>query len=93
MRVQREGDLLSGGDSSGKEAHNVRAGGKRITTALTLSTGQNGFNPSLPAESLPTVRINGVPIVLEGYAYAPHTNGVTVQTETALGGDANVVAG
>jgi uncharacterized Zn-binding protein involved in type VI secretion len=91
-QIQTEGDLLSGGDASGPETHNVRINGRRITTLGTLSTGQNGFNPSPAIAGSTFVTINGIPIVLVGGLYAPHSNGVVVQQESALGSGFPVTA-
>lgn len=75
---------MSFGDSAGAETHNFFVNGVRVATFPTLSTGQNGFNPTPPLPVAGRMTINNRPIVAAGDVYAPHTNGIIVVSETAL---------
>ncbi len=93
MNVQVVGALLSAGDSSGPESHTVLVNGVPVVTLGSLSTGQNGFAPSPAIEGSASVFVNGKPVVRAGDKYAPHSNGLIVIQETALGGAASVRVG
>lgn len=74
--VQREGDPISCGDKHGSAA-GFRLNGKRVALLGELSAGHDGFPPTPVLTGESRFRVNGVPIVLEGAAYAPHTRGDT----------------
>lgn len=71
------------GGTHGVGVATIRINGSPIATQGQLSSGHEGFPPSISIQGSSTVRANGAGIMVSGDMYAPHTSGDKVDTDVA----------
>lgn len=84
--VQRSGDTTNEGDFHALGSPNVKSSGRDVAIVGSPTTGHNGFPPTVAAPistRIPTVFVNGVPVIIAGDLYIPHTNGKKFHTDIA----------
>ncbi|HAV1601613.1 TPA: alanine racemase [Enterobacter hormaechei subsp. xiangfangensis] len=52
----------------------------KIATANSMGSGHAGFPPNPPVTNEPFMTDNGIPVLVDGTMFAPHTDGHTTHT-------------
>lgn len=76
--VQLAGGNVSCGDHHGAGDPTVSVNGLGIALVGQLTIGHGGFPPTPAIEGETSVKVNGIPIVVFGDHYLPHTNGLII---------------